>query len=96
MPKSRRAEVTEKYKKCIGKPAVMHKCRKLAVLLSQNDTKNSISRRSAVKEKCQKLEVIGHKKMPKSHRSAATKKCQKLAGLQSWKNTKLHKLVVME
>ena len=64
--------------------AVMQKLLKLAVLFSRNDTNNAKSRRSAVKEKFQKVagprsqknakksQVRGHRKMPITLISAGT------------------------
>ena len=64
MSKTRRSAVTKKYNE-MHTSAVMEKCLNLAVLLSQNDTKNAKSCRSAVKEKCQKVAALGSRKNAK-------------------------------
>ena len=73
------------------------KIQKLAGPPSRKNAKNSKvrshgkiskTRRSAVKEKCQKLEGPQSEKISKSHRSAVKEKFLKLAGPRSQKNAK--------
>ena len=63
----------------------MPKCLKLADPLSRNDTKNA-----------KNSQVHIHEKVPKICRCAVTKKYQKVASQRAQKNTKMHRLAVMQ